>query len=337
MKEALYYNATLEQTAECRLCPHHCTIIPGKRGICRVRKNEAGRLITENYGKVCSMNFDPIEKKPLYHFYPGQTIFSIGSIGCNLRCKFCQNWSISQTGVDEHFTLKQHTPDEVVDLAASRHDNIGIAYTYNEPAVWFEYMDDIARLAKKRGLKNVMVTNGFIDPEPLAELTIRMDAFSVDLKAFTEEFYKTMTGSSLQPVLNTIKTIRKAGKHLEVTNLIITATNDDADDFSRMVDWLATELGVNTVLHISRYFPMYKMDKNPTPEETLHKFYQIAKARLNYVYLGNLHSGKGNHTQCPKCGHMRIMRMGYHTEIPGLDEWGRCGLCGEDILEREYV
>jgi pyruvate formate lyase activating enzyme len=337
MKEALYYNAVQDQTVECRLCPHHCSINPGNRGICRVRRNEAGRLIAENYGKVCSMNFDPIEKKPLYHFYPGQTIFSISSVGCNLRCKFCQNWSISQTGVDEHFTLKEYTPEAIVELAAARDENIGIAYTYNEPVVWFEYMVEIARLAKKRGLKNVMVTNGFVDPEPLTELTKLMDAFSVDLKAFTEDFYKTMTGSNLQPVLNTLKTIQKSGKHLEVTNLVITGTNDDEGDFSRMVDWLRTELGVNTVLHISRYFPTYKMDKNPTPEETLYKFYKIAKVRLNYVYLGNLRTENGAHTSCPKCGHMLIMRTGYHTGITGLDEWGRCGLCGEDILGRECV
>jgi pyruvate formate lyase activating enzyme len=334
MKEALYYHATHDQVVECRLCPHHCTIKPGKRGICRVRKNVEGRLIAENYGKVCSLNFDPVEKKPLYHFYPGQTIFSIGSVGCNLRCKFCQNWNISQTGVDEHFNLKEYTPDEIVDLAFSRQDNTGIAYTYNEPVVWFEYMEEIARLAKKKGLKNVMVTNGFVDPEPLAALISLMDAFSVDLKAFTEDFYKAMTGSALQPVLNTLKAIRKAGRHLEVTNLVITGTNDDEADFSRMVEWLGSELGVNTVLHLSRYFPMYKMDKNTTPEETLHRFYEIAKERLNYVYLGNLRIEKGNHTRCPRCGHMLIMRMGYHTEITGLDEWGRCGLCGEDVLER---
>lgn len=337
MKEAQYYTIEDKNAVLCKLCPHNCLIKPEKIGICRVRKNVNGKLFAENYGKICSYNFDPIEKKPLYHFFPGRSIFSIGSFGCNLRCKFCQNWSISQVCIADADHFREASPGEIVDMAAGNNDNIGIAYTYNEPVVWFEYMIDIARLAKNRGLKNVMVTNGFINSEPLEELISLMDAFSVDLKAFTEDFYKTMTGSALQPVLNTLKAIRKAGRHLEVTNLVITGTNDDEAGFSRMVDWLGSELGVNTVLHLSRYFPMYKMDKNPTPEEVLYKFYKIAKERLNYVYLGNLRSEKGNHTRCPKCGHMLIMRMGYHTEITGLDEWGRCGLCEEDILDRGCI
>ncbi len=189
------------------------------------------------------MNFDPIEKKPLYHFFPGSIIFSAGSLGCNLHCKFCQNWEISQTGIEEFGYLKDVTCEMLISKALSRSNNIGIAYTYNEPTVWFEFMLETAKLAQKEGLKNVMVTNGFINPEPLEELFPFMDAFSVDLKAFTEEFYKTITASRLEPVLNALKMIRNSGRHLEITNLVITDTNDDEKEFTEMVDWIATELG----------------------------------------------------------------------------------------------
>lgn len=291
MKEASFYTSE-NGLISCNLCPHNCTIHDGKRGICRVRKNENGRLISESYGQICSMNFDPIEKKPLYHFFPGRIIFSAGSLGCNLHCKFCQNWEISQTGIEEFGNLRMASPPELINKALSRNNNIGIAYTYNEPTVWFEFMLETAKLAQKEGLKNVMVTNGFINQEPLEELFPYMDAFSVDLKAFNEEFYKTITASRLEPVLAALKMIRKSGRHLEITNLVITGTNDDEKEFTEMVNWIATELGRETVFHISRYFPMFKMDKETTSHEKLKNLYDIAREKLDYVYLGNLRTNE---------------------------------------------
>lgn len=291
MKEASFYTSE-NGLISCNLCPHNCTIHDGKRGICRVRKNENGRLISESYGQICSMNFDPIEKKPLYHFFPGRIIFSAGSLGCNLHCKFCQNWEISQSGIEDFGNLRMASPPELINKALSRNNNIGIAYTYNEPTVWFEFMLETAKLAQKEGLKNVMVTNGFINQEPLEELFPYMDAFSVDLKAFNEEFYKTITASRLEPVLAALKMIRKSGRHLEITNLVITGTNDDEKEFTEMVNWIATELGRETVFHISRYFPMFKMDKETTSHEKLKNLYDIAREKLDYVYLGNLRTNE---------------------------------------------
>jgi len=337
MKQAAYYKKTNSDKVQCYLCPHNCIINEGKRGSCHVRKNINGQLISENYGQVCSVNFDPIEKKPLYHFYPGKTIFSVGSVGCNLHCKFCQNWEISQSCVEEFGYLKKISPLEIVNMANARQDNFGIAYTYNEPTVWYEYMLDIAKPAKDKGLKNVMVTNGFINPEPLEELMPYMDAFSIDLKAFNDDFYKKLTSSKLGPVLNTIKTIKKHSKYFELTNLVITDENDDEQEFSQMVDWIARELGEDTVLHISRYHPMYKMQNEATVVSKLRQFYLIANMKLNYVYLGNVQTGNGQDTYCKSCGEQVISRTGYYTKITRLDDSGKCKFCGATILGQNAV
>ncbi len=336
MKEAAFYIRENGQ-AMCSLCPHNCIVHEGKRGICRVRKNENGILVTESFGQICSLNFDPIEKKPLYHFHPGSIILSAGSLGCNLHCKFCQNWEISQTGIEEFGNLRNATPEELVSKALSRNNNIGIAYTYNEPTVWFEFMLETARLAQKEGLKNVMVTNGFINPEPLQALFPYMDAFSVDLKAFNDDFYKTVTSSRLDPVLTTLKNIRKSGRHLEITNLVITDLNDDEKEFREMTGWIADELGKATVLHISRYFPMFKMTSEATSTLKLKTLYDIAAEKLDYVYLGNLRSGEGQNTFCPGCKTEVIERISYDTRITGLDEEGSCRKCRQEVIAKEYV
>ncbi|MBN2174185.1 MAG: AmmeMemoRadiSam system radical SAM enzyme [Bacteroidales bacterium] len=332
MKEASYYTRE-NGKVRCFLCPHNCLIAVDKRGICRVRKNVGGKLIAETWEQVCSLHFDPIEKKPLYHFYPGQTIFSVGSVGCNLHCKFCQNCEISQVGVDEYPFLHTISTEEIVNKAVSIKENIGIAYTYNEPTVWFEFMAEIAKQAKSQNLKNVMVTNGFINPEPLEDSLEFMDAYSVDLKAFDENFYKKITSSWLQPVLETLKTIKKSGKHFEITNLVITNTNDDPDEFKEMIDWIAEELGKDTVLHISRYHPTYKMSEPSTPETTLNLFFELASKKLDYVYLGNLHSLQGQNTYCPNCKTEVIKRTGYLTEVTGLDKVGNCESCQYKIIK----
>ncbi|HPR59004.1 MAG TPA: AmmeMemoRadiSam system radical SAM enzyme [Bacteroidales bacterium] len=331
MKSALYQEPLQRYQLKCTLCPHYCIIGDGKAGRCHVRENIKGDLFLKTYGIVSSMNFDPIEKKPLYHFFPGKYIFSIGSYGCNLKCRFCQNWEISQSVPENLHQLKHYSPEELVAVATQRKDNIGIAYTYNEPIVWFEYMADIARLAKKKNLKNVMITNGFINPEPLSELLGLMDAFNVDLKAFTEDFYRTQTLSTLEPVKNTLLQIRQSGKHLEITNLIIPGLNDQKNTFSEMVKWIAGKLGQDTILHLSRYFPNYRLNQSATPYEKLTEFYEIAKQHLNYVYLGNVGAENEADTRCPTCGNLLISRTRYDAHLTGIDKHNSCMKCGTKI------
>jgi pyruvate formate lyase activating enzyme len=330
MKEAAFYEMH-EDVIKCLLCPHYCVIKPGKKGSCRVRANEGDKLISEIYGKASAVHFDPIEKKPLYHFHPGSVIFSIGSIGCNLHCKFCQNSDISQTGTEGFPYLRDLDPEDVIVLATQRNDNIGMAYTYNEPIVWYEYMTDIAVLAKESHLKNVMVSNGFINPAPLETLLPLMDAFSIDLKAFTEDFYSRITLAALEPVKETLKMIRKAGKHLEITNLVIPTLNDDPGKFEEMAGWIAEELGKETVLHLSRYFPTYKMTIESTPPDTLLNLHRIARRYLDYVFIGNASLKEGRDTVCSRCGHVAISRIGYQINAGGLDRHGKCVNCGNLI------
>lgn len=329
-REALYFATEEDGKVRCGLCPHNCLLDIGKTGICRVRTNVAGVLNSDNYGKVCSLRLDPIEKKPLYHFYPGSNILSVGSVGCNLHCKFCQNWEISQTSVKDYPPLNSYSAQGIADIASEEKDNLGIAFTYNEPTVWYEFMKDIAALSHAAGLKNVMVTNGFINSEPLTKLFPVIDAFSVDLKAFTEFFYKHLTSSSLPPVLESLKSIRKSGRHLEITNLLIGDENDDEKDFRNMMEWISKELGPDTVLHISRFFPTYKLVHNATQEPQLQKFHDIAREYLHYVYLGNIRTDRGHDTTCPKCGELLISRDGYRISTIGLDG-NECSKCKEKI------
>jgi pyruvate formate lyase activating enzyme len=331
MKEALYYEKEVG-SVKCLLCPHYCRIKPGHRGTCHVRANVDGHLVSEVYGKSSSIHFDPIEKKPLYHFLPGRIIFSIGNIGCNLHCKFCQNADISQSGTDDFLYLRDIDPESVILLAGQRNDNMGIAYTYNEPIVWYEYMVDIARLAHASHLRNVMVTNGYINPEPLENLLPLIDAFSVDLKAFTDEFYSRITQASLAPVKESLRMIRKSGKHLEITNLVIPDLNDDPAVFEEMMEWISGELGRETVLHLSRYFPTYKMTIDATPLATLIKLYHIARKHLDYVYIGNASLAEGRDTACRRCRRTVITRMGYQTISRGLDRNGKCVNCGNAVV-----
>lgn len=332
MKEALYTKKT-ESGLQCVLCPHNCVIKPNNYGICNVRKNNGQVIVTEVYNMVSALNIDPIEKKPLYHFYPGTNILSIGSIGCNLKCKFCQNWEISQTSCEKYKVNNNYTIDKIINLARKNVNNIGIAYTYNEPTIWFEYMLEIAQKAYEYSMKNVMVTNGYINPEPLQELLNYIDAFSIDLKAFKDKYYKIQTLSNLEPVKNTIKTIAKSDRFLEITNLVIPELNDDIEDFTEMIKWIKNECGVDTVLHISRYFPRYKMSIKSTPEKTLLDLYDIARKELNYVYLGNINSAKGQNTNCPNCQQVVIERYSYLIKTSGINVSGNCENCNHPIIK----
>jgi pyruvate formate lyase activating enzyme len=291
-------------------------------------------LYAENYGMVAAKHVDPIEKKPLYHFYPGRGIYSIGTVGCNMHCLFCQNCEISQTSVKAARFLKYMEPGDVVKEARAHPESIGIAYTYNEPGVWFEYIMEVARKAKEVDLKNVMVSNGYINEIPLREILEVMDAFNIDLKGYTEDFYKTQTFSSLNPVIDTIREVSVSGKHLEITNLVIPLLNDDPDIFEEMCIWLADEIGQDTVLHLSKYFPSYKKTLPSTPENKLVEFYHTAKKYLWYVYIGNVsHGSIGKNTICPKCKTTVIERSGYSTKIFKIDTEGKCTVCNTPILE----
>ncbi len=287
MQTARYYISKEESKVLCTLCPHACELAPGCYGRCRVRKNEDGVMKAASWGVVSGYHTDPIEKKPLYHFYPGSQILSVGSYGCNFRCPWCQNASISQCGIDTGMMRKELLPDEIVKSAASS-DSIGVAFTYNEPAVWFEFMMDIARPVKERGMENVVVTNGFINPAPLEELLEVSDAFNVDLKSFDDEVYREYAKARLEPVLHTLKAIAAAGKHLEVTFLVVPGVNDDLERFDEMIRWLAAEAGKEVVLHINRYHPSWKMHAAPTPINLLRTMKSMAVAHLPHVYLGNV-------------------------------------------------
>jgi pyruvate formate lyase activating enzyme len=322
---ALYFEIQEDKKVQCNLCPHHCLLNDGQTGICRVRSNIEGMLVTDNYGKLSSIHADPIEKKPLYHFYPGRKILSIGSVGCNMQCNFCQNCEISQTSVKEFEWIKNYSAEILLKDACSLPGNIGIAYTYNEPVVFYEFMLDTAKEIHNKGLKNVMVSNGFIEEKPLLELIPYIDAFNIDLKAFTNDFYKKQTHSKLEPVKRTLEIISKSGKHLEITNLIIPTLNDNEKTFADMVNWISRTLGNNTILHLSRYFPRYLSEIMITSERTLIQFKKIAEKYLHYVYLGNV--GLEANTVCAGCNKVVIERMGYQTKVLGLDKNGKCLKC----------
>ncbi len=332
MKEALFYSKLEDKAVKCELCPHYCVIKEGNTGNCKVRTNHNGNLYSGNYGKISGYHLDPVEKKPLYHYYPGKSVLSIGSFGCNMHCKFCQNYEISQCGTGKGQSIEL-SPDSVANDAMRKQNNIGIAYTYNEPLVFYEFMRDTALLAKQLGLKNVMVSNGYFNGEPLEKLLIFIDAFSIDLKAFTDDFYKKYTFSGIKAVIESLKQIRKSGKHLEITNLIIPGLNDDTHVFKEMINWINNELGKETILHLSRYFPRYKMTNPPTSEKKLEEFYELAKQQLTYVYIGNIPGGKGQNTYCPKCKNMAISRSGYYINKQGLSSDGYCLNCHTRIIE----
>ncbi|WP_028991462.1 AmmeMemoRadiSam system radical SAM enzyme [Thermoanaerobacter thermocopriae] len=323
LKEAMFYKKLENNVVECLLCPHNCHINEGKHGVCNVRNNINGILVTENYGTITSAALDPIEKKPLYHFYPGRYIFSVGTYGCNLKCKFCQNWEIAhQKWEGDYISLQQ-----LIAAAKRQRDNIGIAFTYNEPLIWYEYVHDGLIEAKKEGLKTVLVTNGYINLEPLKKILPYVDAMNIDVKAYTEDFYKKICSGKLHPVLETVEQASKHC-HVEVTNLIITDLNDKKEEIESLVKWLS-QIDKNIPLHFSRYFPNYKLDNPPTPLDTLRRAYEIGKKYLNFVYVGNV-MGFDNNTYCPYCENLLVKRDYWHVKLVGL-EGSKCKKCGNSV------
>lgn len=288
MKEAQFYRKLKNRVVQCELCPHYCTILPGERGKCRARENQDGTLIALGYGRLCATSLDPIEKKPFVDFYPGSKTLTIAIAGCNLGCKHCQNWRISQSDIDK-VLYESRSPDEVIKIAHDLGSNI-ISFSYSEPSIWWEFMYDTAKLAHEKGMKTTMISNGFINPLPLKKLIPLIDAFNIDLKSIKEDFYEKVCDAKLAPVLETLKTIHKSGKHLEVTNLIITGMNDSDEEIKELVLWIKKNLDAEVPLHFSAFYPMYKMinvDKTK-PQTVIHAAEIARKLGMKNVHTGNI-------------------------------------------------
>jgi pyruvate formate lyase activating enzyme len=330
--EAFHYE-TEGKDVRCQLCPHQCYLSPGDRGVCRARVNIDGKLYSLSYGDPCSVNVDPIEKKPLFHFYPGSSIFSLAAAGCSFRCLNCQNWEISQRRPEdlEHAEL---FPEGVISQLKRRGLNL-IAYTYSEPTSFYEYMYDTARLGKEAGFKSVMISNGYINETPLLELARYIDGANINLKSFDNGIYKSLNGGTLEPVLNTFKTLHEEDVWFEMTTLVVPTYIDDKDMIKRMCAWILRELGPDYPLHFIRFFPRYKLDRlPPTPIETLEGFRDIAiKEGIHYVYIGNVPGHEGENSYCHNCKKLLIERNGYLLTQINI-EHGKCKSCGTSIPGR---
>lgn len=319
---AKYYEKLDNKLVRCHLCPVNCKIKPAKRGICQIRKNDNGELVADAYGEAVSLALDPIEKKPLYHFYPGKPILSTGPNGCNLRCPFCQNWQISQEKVPTQYI----SPEKLVELGGQR-GSIGVAFTYTEPLIWYEYLYDCAILLKEQKLKVVVVSNGYLSEEPVREIFKLVDAANIDLKSASPDFYKKVCRGNLDDVLRTIKIAKELDVLVEVTNLLITGENDSDDDIRSVVN-LVADIDPMMPFHISRYFPNYKYNNDPTPINVMQRAVDIAREKLAYVYPGNYIDDSD--TRCPQCGHLLIKRNGYYVDLPeGMVK--SCPECGRKV------
>ncbi|MFZ5571726.1 MAG: AmmeMemoRadiSam system radical SAM enzyme [Thermodesulfobacteriota bacterium] len=328
--EGAFYTKMFDHKVVCGICPHKCVLSPGDRSLCRSRVNIGGVLYSLTYGNPCSVNIDPIEKKPLFHFMPRTTSFSIACAGCNFRCLNCQNWEISQAKPHE----VRHTelfPGEVV--AAARRAGAGtIAYTYSEPITFYEYMLETARLARAESIRNVLISAGYINEEPLLNLCRYLDGANINLKSFSDGIYRKLNGGRLDPVLKTFKTLHAQKVHFEMTNLVVPGYVDDPEMVKRMCAWILDNLGPDNPLHFIRFFPKYKLDRlPPTPVSTLTRFRELAmQAGIRYVYVGNVPGHEGHHTYCHACGKLLIRREGYF--IPEYNLSGhQCRFCREVI------
>ena len=332
MKEARFWVKWKDNKVKCTLCPHNCIIKDGKAGICGVRVNSDGKLYTLVYDRIVAANIDPIEKKPLFHVLPGTTIFSIATVGCNMRCKNCQNYSISQYPIlhNGEVTGEYATPEMIVE-SAIRYGCDSIAYTYTEPTIFYELAYDTAKLAHERGLKNFFITNGYINREPLEEILPYLDGANIDLKSFKDETYRRIASARLQPVLDTIKFLHEKGKWVEITTLLIPGINDSEDELREIARFIKS-VSPDIPWHISAFYPAYKMTNvPPTPPSAIKKARKIGlEEGLKFVYSGNLWGDEGENTYCPNCGRIVIGRIGY--KITELNMRGdRCILCGTKI------
>ncbi len=329
--DARYWKSLGEnRRVRCGLCPLECVVPPGGRGHCRVRENRKGAYKTLVYNRPVSMNVDPIEKKPLFHYLPGSRAFSLATVGCNIECLFCQNWQISQAR-PEDIPSKPVTPSEMAGLARKSESPV-IAFTYSEPTVYYEYMYDIAAEGKKIGLRSVMISNGFMQEQPLRDLCGVLSAVKIDLKAFTEKFYHETCSGQLKPVLKTLEVLRDMKMWFEIVVLIVPTLNDSPSEIREMARWIRQNLGPDVPVHFTRFSPTYKIRNLPrTPVATMEKCHDIAReAGLRFVYLGNVWNHRHENTYCPSCEKMLIRRQGYYTEIIGLDK-GACRHCGTAV------
>lgn len=318
----MFYEKTNNDYVVCNLCPHNCHIKDGGRGLCGPRKVHDGKLYNLNYGEISSISLDPIEKKPLYHYKPGSYILSVGSFGCNFKCGFCQNYSISQHNVDTRYL----DPEDLINLALEQKNNIGIAFTYNEPSIWYEYIWDVSRKAIDKNIDIVLVSNGYISKEPLKELLPYISAMNIDLKAFKDEYYKNVCKGDIKEVLENIKLCSEK-THVEITTLLVNGYNDSEGEVEELCKWIAS-VNKNIPVHFSRYFPSYQFKEEPTPVERVLNAKKIGDKYLNYVYIGNI-PGINNNTYCPKCNELVIKREGY--EIKDLRANGKCRNCDFNI------
>jgi len=331
MREAMLYSRLEEQKVQCHLCNHQCTISPSKRGICGVRENREGKLYTLVFGRAISLNVDPIEKKPIFHLYPGSTSFSIATVGCNFRCLQCQNHEISQMPKDQgRMDGSTVSPSKIVSLAKENRCQ-SISYTYTEPTIYFEYAYETAALANKEGIKNIFVTNGYMTEEALKMIQPYLDAANVDLKSFQEKFYKEICGARLQPVLENLRMMRQLGIWVEITTLVIPTLNDSDKEFEEIAQFIVS-LGREVPWHISAFYPTYKMLNLPrTPVSTLHRAREIGmKAGLLYVYCGNIPGKEGEDTFCSHCGQKVIERVGFRV-VKNEVVKGECRHCHTKI------
>ena len=331
VKEAMYYEKLAEGEVKCKLCPKECKVGDKERGWCGVRENSKGTYYTMAHSNPCSVHIDPIEKKPLFHYLPASLAFSISTAGCNLNCKYCQNWQISQRRPEQTNNV-YFPPDEVI-FRAKKFGCQSIVYTYAEPVVFYEYMLDTSIAAHKSGVRAVVVSAGYIQTEPLKRLCETVDAIKIDLKAYSDKFYKEICSGTLQPVLDTLKTLKESGVWYEIVDLVVPTLNDTEDEFKNLARWVVDNLGVDVPLHFSRFYPSYQL-KNlpPTPMETLEQARYIAMDEgLHYVYLGNVRPDhEGGNTYCPKCKSLVIQRKGLFVVQNNLID-GKCPKCGHEI------
>ncbi|MFH1626450.1 MAG: AmmeMemoRadiSam system radical SAM enzyme [Pseudomonadota bacterium] len=330
LKEVIYYEKLGDQRIQCKVCPKECKIADLERGYCGNKENRGGKYYTLVHSRPCAIHVDPIEKKPLFHYLPSTPALSLATAGCNFECKFCQNWNIAQFRPEQ---VKSYhvTPEGMVGIA-KRENCPTIAYTYSEPVVFYEYMYDIAELAKKQGIGSVMISNGFINKKPLVKLCEHLSAVKIDLKAFTERFYRESCSGELRPVLDTLETLREIGIWYEIVVLIIPTLNDSEQEIREMSLWIKNKLGPDVPIHFSRFHPAYKIrNLPPTPVRTLERARKIGRETgLNYVYIGNVPGHEGESTYCPKCGKVPIRRVGYTMLEMNLKS-GKCGYCNNPI------
>ena len=330
LKEALFWRPLGDNTIQCNLCPRNCVLKPGQTGFCRARKNIGGKLYSLTYGQPVAIHVDPIEKKPLAHVYPGTKSFSIATAGCNLRCKFCQNWEISQMD-PQNVKTGYVAPEEIVRMAKETGSKT-IAFTYTEPTIFYEYMLDIAKLAKAEGVACVMHSAGYINEEPLRQISKYLTAANIDLKGFSDKYYAQFCQGDVQTVLNSLKILKEEGVWLEITNLLIPGANDSEEDITELSAWVKENLGPDTPIHFARFHPMYKLTNlSPTPLSSLTRAYKIAAdIGLNYIYIGNTPEHIGENTYCPACKKLLVKRIGYRILENNIEN-GKCSFCAVTI------